>query len=245
MVALSLLLELLVLLNVYILNMDMTLPVLSSLGFCYGVYNCFFWTTQRALFFELIAPANSGRKYGNFQIFVGALLQVGILLGGLLLEQASFIYIVALSAIVALTGFLLLLGSKPEYPDTLNQTAAVQFRDIFAFRDRDASRTIFIIDGAYLFLESFFWVISMFLIARESFTTLGIMILSLAVIFGILFYLLKNTIDRLGRKRVYQLGVALYASPGPCAPSPTTKPPSNSCSSCSYSSPSAPASSAW
>ena len=212
MIALSLLLEMLLLLNVYILNMDMTLPVLLSLGICYGVYNCFFWTTQRALFFELIEPANSGRKYGNFQIFVGALLQVGILLGGLLLERAGFVYIVVLSAIAALAGFMILLVNKPEYPDTLNHTKAVGLREIAAFTDDDASRPIFILDGAYLFLESYFWLISLFLIAHESFTRLGIMVLALAVIFGILFYLLKNTIDRLGRKRVYQLAVVLYAA---------------------------------
>ena len=212
MIALSLLLEMLLLLNVYILNMDMTLPVLASLGICYGVYNCFFWTTQRALFFEIIEPANSGRKYGNFQIFVGALLQVGILLGGLLLERASFFYIVVLSAIIALVGFMILLVNKPEYPDTLNRTKALGLREIAAFKDEDASKTIFIVDGAYLFLESFFWVVSLFLIAHESFTRLGIIVLSLAVIFGILFYLLKNIIDRLGRKRVYQMAVALYAA---------------------------------
>lgn len=212
MIALSLLLLGVLLLNAYILNMDMILPVLASLGMCYGVYNCFFWTTQRALFFEIIEPANSGRKYGNFQIFVGALLQVGILLGGLLLERAGFVYIVVLSAIIALAGFMILLVNKPEYPDTLNQTEALGLREITAFKDEEASKAVFILDGAYLFLESYFWVISLFLIAHESFTRLGIIVLSLAVIFGIIFYLLKNIIDRLGRKRVYQLAVVLYAA---------------------------------
>ncbi|MGR3985000.1 MAG: hypothetical protein OD817_07095 [Gammaproteobacteria bacterium] len=210
-VALSLLLEILLLLNVHALDLDMTLPVLALLGLCYGVYNCFFWTTQRALFFELIDPANSGRKYGNFQIFVGALLQAGILLGAWLLERASFFHIIALSAVAALCGFLILLANKPEYPASLAQTAALPLREALTFKDRDFSRMIFILDGVYLFLESFFWVISLFLIAHESFTTLGIMVLALAVIFGILFYLLKNVIDRLGRKRLYQLAVALYA----------------------------------
>lgn len=212
MIALSLLLELLLLLNVYVLDMDMTVPVLVSLGLCYGIYNCFFWTTQRALFFEIIEPANSGRKYGNFQIFVGALLQVGILLGSLLLEHGSLILVIALSGITALVGFLILLANKPEYPGALTATPALRLREVIRFRDRHASRAIFMLDGAYLFLESYFWVISLFLIARESFTKLGVMVLSLAVIFGILFYLLKNTIDRLGRARVYRLAVVLYAA---------------------------------
>ena len=36
--------------------------------------------------------------------------------------------------------------------------------------------------------------------------------LSLAAIFGILFFFLKNTIDRLGRNRIYRLAVMLYAA---------------------------------
>ncbi len=35
--------------------------------------------------------------------------------------------------------------------------------------------------------------------------------MSLAIIFGLLFYLLKNTIDRLGRRKVYTISVLLYA----------------------------------
>ena len=66
-------------------------------------------------------------------------------------------------------------------------------------------------DGFFLFAESFFWVISLFLLAHESFATLGVIVLFLAVMFGIVFYLLKNTIDRLGRNRVYRLSVGLYA----------------------------------
>lgn len=211
MIALSLLLEVLLLLGVYLLDMDMAISTLVVLGLCYGIYNCFFWTSQRALFFEIITPQNSGRQYGNFQLFVGALLQVGILLGGLLLEVDNFIYIVVLSSIVAVSGFMIVLVNKPEYPPTLNRTAVIQFREIIGFTDQDASKTFFVVDGCYLFLESFFWVVSLFLIAHESFTALGIMVLSLAVIFGILFYLLKNTIDRCGRKKLYQLAVVLYA----------------------------------
>ena len=210
-IALSLLLQLLLLLNVQALDMDMTMPVLLSLGLCYGIYNCFYWTTQRALFYELISPESSGRKYGNFQIFVGALLQVGILIGGLLLEYTDFIHVLMLSALVSVVGYLVLLASRPEYPAGFDRVAALKIADILRFRDDDRSRPVFMVDGIYLFLESFYWVISLFLIARESFTKLGVIVLSLAVIFGIIFYLLKNTIDRLGRKRVYLFAVILYA----------------------------------
>ena len=208
-IAVSLVLEILLLLNVQVLDMDM--GVMLLLGLSYGVYNSFFWTTQRALFFELIDPSTSGRKYGNFQIFVGLLLQIGILIGGLLLEKADFDYVLWVCIFVAASGFMVLFYSKPGYPDTLTATSAVSLKDFIGFKDKDYSRFIFIIDGLFLFFESFFWVISLFLIAHESFATLGLLVLSLAIIFGLLFYLLKNTIDRLGKRKIYLLAVVLYS----------------------------------
>ncbi len=208
-IAVSLALELLLLLNVQILGMS--LRVLLLLGLSYGAYNSFFWTTQRALFFERVDTTNSGRRYGNLQIYVGFLLQVGILVGGVLLEKTGFKYILVSSAALCVLGLVMFISTKPDFPDSIKSIQVVTLRDIFTFRDGDSSRLIFIIDGVYLFLESFFWVISLFLLAHESFARLGFMVLSLAVIFGIIFYLLKNTIDRLGRRRIYRFSVILYA----------------------------------
>lgn len=208
-IAISLLLEIALLFNVHILEMDR--PTLFALGLTYGIYNCFFWTTQRALFFDLIDVESSGRKYGNIQIFVGMLLQVGIVIGGLLLDQTNFVYLLVVSAIIAVVGFIINTRNRPQYPPTLVQHDSLSFDSIIKFKDTDNSKYIFLVDGFFLFAESFFWVITLFLLAHESFTTLGIMVLSLALIFGVIFYLLKNTIDRMGRNRVYQLSVLLYA----------------------------------
>ena len=38
------------------------------------------------------------------------------------------------------------------------------------------------------------------------------MVVLLALIFGLIFFLIKNTIDRLGRNRIYRLAVGLYAA---------------------------------
>ena len=46
MIGISLLLEILLLYNVHVL--EMSRPILLALGITYGVYNCFYWTTQRA-----------------------------------------------------------------------------------------------------------------------------------------------------------------------------------------------------
>ena len=205
----SLLLEMALLWNVDVLGMRFN--VLLLLGFCYGVYNCFFWTTQRALFFERVDTSNSGSKYGNLQIYVGLLLQIGIVVGGILLEMAGYGSVVLLSAVLCLVGLAMFYLQKPSTPRALAAFTPVSLGAIFSFRDGDASRLTFVIDGVFLFLESFFWVISLFLLAHESFARLGFMVLSLAAIFGVIFYLLKNTIDRLGRRRIYRLSVVLYA----------------------------------
>ncbi len=204
----SVLLEVVLLLNIQHLDMDG--KVLIMLGLIYGTYNSFFWTTQRALFFDLITLDNSGRKYGNFQIFVGLLLQIGILIGGFLLETTSFIYLLYVSITIGIVGMVFLWRSHPSYPETLVSRPSVRIRDIIKFKDKEFSRTIFIVDGYYLFLESFFWVLSLFLLAHESFATLGLIVMVLAVIFGALFYILKNTIDKLGRKRIYLFAVSVY-----------------------------------
>ena len=208
-IAISLVLQILLLFNVHILEMDR--PTLLALGVTYGAYNCFYWTTQRALFFDLIDVESSGRKYGNLQIFVGVLLQVGIITGGFLLEKSSFIYLLVVSAVIALVGFFVVTRERPLYPATLARHDSLGIRAILNFRDNENSRLMFLGDGFFLFAESFFWLVTLFMLAHENFARLGVMVLSLAVVFGIIFYLLKNTIDRLGRNRIYRLAVILYA----------------------------------
>ena len=167
-IGVSLMLEILLLYNAYIL--DMNRLTLLVLGATYGVYNSFFWTLQRALFFDLIDLESSGRKYGNFQIFVGAFLQAGILSGGFLLERTNFIYLLWVSALIALIGFFVVTRTKPLYPKTLSQHKSLSLKDILSFKDDENSKFIFVVDGFFLFAESFFWLITLFLLAHESFS---------------------------------------------------------------------------
>jgi len=76
--------------------------LLVALAVINGIYNCFFWTTQRSLFLQRVTPANSGRQYGNLQIVVSAFLKTGILIGGLLLENIGMLAILAVSALLSL-----------------------------------------------------------------------------------------------------------------------------------------------
>ncbi|MEH6455344.1 MAG: MFS transporter [Cocleimonas sp.] len=208
-ITISLLLAINLLLTVFLLE-GMNWFGLIIVGISYGVYNCFFWTTQRALFFERVNTSNSGRNYGNLQMFVGLVLQIGILIGGLLLEKHGLAYVLGFSVIASVIGFIFItknIGATT----SLKEVKPLSFSDIVSFKDGHSSVLIFLVDGLFLFLESFFWLISLFLLAHESFVTLGITVMSLAIIFGILFYFLKNVIDRLDRWRIYRIAVVLYA----------------------------------
>ena len=208
-IGISLVLETNLLLTVFLLPGENWIA-LSIVAISYGTYNCFFWTTQRALFFERVNSSNSGRNYGNLQMYVGLVLQIGILIGGLLLEKYGFSYVLAFSVISSVIGFTL-IAKNIDNTTKLNQFKPLNISDIFTFKDSHSSVPIFLIDGLYLFLESFFWLISLYLLAHESFLTLGLTVMSLAIIFAVIFYFLKNVIDRFHPARIYRVAVVLYA----------------------------------
>lgn len=203
-----------------------------------GAYNCFYWTTQRVLFSTMTASApivttptntqkkqivlntQTGRQFGNFQILVVILLKLGIILGAFLLEEDAkglllvFSTVIALSAVIwfsqpiknhsfAVTNKILQFETKSSSPASTS---------IFRFKDTRNSAVVFYLDGIFLFLESYFWVISLFLIAHQSIKELGIIIVLLTVFLSVIFYLLKNKIDNLDHNRVYIFAVILYAA---------------------------------
>lgn len=183
------------------------------LGIANGLYNAFFWTTQRTLFIEQLGRNDSGRQYGNFQIFVMVFLKVGILLGGLLLETGGFVWLLALSAGISLVANLHLAG-KPGGQARLTQSqqngTQTSLRGSLVFTDQRGSREIFLVDGIFLYLESHFWTLTLFLVVREDFGKLGVAVVVLAVVFAALFYVIKNRIDQLAARQVYRVAVWLY-----------------------------------
>lgn len=178
-----------------------------------GAYNCFFWITQRALFFETLSQADSGRKVGNFQIFVVITLKLGVFCGGLLLDKAGYLSVYLFSLLVALLGLtsFLMLRQPPELPASLRSDPPLDLGDLLRFRDPHRSGPVFLLDGPFLFLESYFWMISLFLIAHESFWKLGILVILLGGTFSLLFLVIKNRIDRMPLQHVYLFAVAGYA----------------------------------
>lgn len=182
------------------------LPLLIGIG--NGIYNAFFWTTQRTLFVQSLGNNDTGRRYGNFQIVVGAFLKIGILAGGWLLDLGGLLWLLLISVLVASAAAFWLARQSSQ---SLQQENSSYWSASLQFRDQQGSRTVFRIDGFFLYLESHFWTVSLFLLVHEDFSRLGIVVVVLAIVFALLFWLLKNSIDQWAGNRIFTLAVLLYA----------------------------------
>ena len=183
---------------------------LLPLAIINGVYNAFFWTTQRTLFISITSHNSTGRQYGNFQIFVTVFLKVGLLAGGLLLDAGGIKWLILLSAIVGLASSLWFYRVVADAP--LDQFDSTSLSQSLRYDDAQHSRRIFVIDGLFLYLESHFWTLSLFLLVKQDYSRLGITVVVLALVFSVLFFAIKNIIDKYSGALVYSVAVALYAA---------------------------------
>ncbi len=207
MIIVSLLLEVCLVFSIY---SEVDLAIIALLN---GGYNCLYWMVQRILFFSSVSPDNSGRNFGNFQIFVLVVLKAGIFIGSILLGNLGLIAICFLSLIVVFAGVLVFFfrcEKSLEIPADLQMRQPIELSELVSFKDRYYSRLVFVIDGGFLYLESYFWLISLFLLVGESFVKLGLVVIVLALFLGLLFLLIKNRIDRLPVKKIYGAAVFLY-----------------------------------
>jgi hypothetical protein len=60
--------------------------------------------------------------------------------------------------------------------EAVKLTQSLGILAVFRFKDTVHSRWVFVIDGVFLYLESYFWVISLFIIVRESFLRLSLVV---------------------------------------------------------------------
>jgi MFS family permease len=180
------------------------------LGVLSGIYLSLFWILQRYFFLNTLSPGNIGRQFGNLQIFVGLSSQIATFLGAYLLEFYDFttIYIISMSLLLASTAYGIIKGSSQTFKNLKRNT----FSDIINFKDASNSKRIFIIDGIFLFLESHFWLLIIFLFAKGNFFEVGKIITLLAIIFFAAYVVIKNKIDRISLEKIWPLSIILYAA---------------------------------
>ncbi len=209
-IAVSFLVEASLLALIFLQNQPGFLFLLALLN---GAYNCFFWITQRALFFETLGEKDTGSRFGNFQVVVAIIIKMGVLFGGLLLDRGGYLCVFLLSVLIGLLGMFSFLSIREpvELPRALREGPPLSLKEIAGFHDVYHSRAVFLLDGPFLFLESYFWVISLFLLAHESFWKLGALVILLGAGFSALFFLIKNRIDQLPVQRIYLIAVTGYS----------------------------------
>lgn len=176
-----------------------------------GLYNCFYWSTQRAAFNAVPQFSDTGKAFGNFQILVLIVLKAGIFIGAYLLEAQQQTALLLLSALGSGIATLLLLQKSARHSDPTASQPTLSVPDILNFKDPHCSKYIFLLDGPFLFLESYLWLLSLYLLTGSSFFNLGVTVILLSVVLSLLFYFIKNTIDRSHQRNIFLFAIAAYA----------------------------------
>ena len=174
-----------------------------------GITGCFYWSTQRILFVNATNAKNIGNTFGNFQILVAFSLKLGILAGSFLLENNDLKILFAISLFISAMGYYF---TNKTFARCIppKQSAPFSFEQIRTFKDEYHSRSIFFVDGLFLFFESYFWVISLYTLMGENIAKLGGVIVLLSVILAVIFVLIKKRIDHINAQRIFLIAVTGY-----------------------------------
>ncbi len=192
-----------------------------------GAYLCFYWTSQRTLFTQLDKQddekSTTGNNFGNFQIVVMILLKVGILISAYLLQQGQETVLMILSLTIALLAIIFL---KPNLIIPIQaQKSASPLSAVDSTTDKlidkpidkpidktidSPTRWVFFLDGPFLYLESYFWLLSLYLIAQQDVMQLGFLVIGITLLLAVLFWLIKGRIDAFPANSIFQLALVGY-----------------------------------
>lgn len=178
-----------------------------------GAAGCFYWSTQRLLFQAITEDKNTGNTFGNFQILVVFALKIGVLVGSYLLGVEHFTSLLILSCCLSLLGFFLVNKSLQHSTqlDAFEQHPAFSLKQVFQFKDQQKSALIFIVDGLFLFLESYFWMLTIYMLTQQNVMQLGLILIGLSVLLALIFFFIKKHIDRANTQIMYKAAVVGYA----------------------------------
>ncbi|WP_025563478.1 MFS transporter [Psychromonas sp. SP041] len=198
---------------VLLLVWDNQLALVTIGALINGAAGCFYWSTQRLLFQAITEDKNTGNTFGNFQILVVFALKIGVLVGSYLLGMEYFIGLLVLSLLLSLLGFSLVNNSLQEKSELyeLKQVPAFSLKKIIGFKDSHRSILIFIVDGLFLFLESYFWMLTIYMLTQENVMQLGLILIALSILLALIFFFIKKQIDRINVQVIYSIAVIGYA----------------------------------
>jgi len=193
----------------FLIESSATVFVLAAL--LNGIYNCFYWITQRTLFSAMTqsqtdnqAENKTGKQFGNFQIVIVIFLKIGILMGGYFLAQQQTLWLLVISTLLSVAAYYGLC-KQAKYNES--QLTPIDNAAIIDWRQK----VVFTIDGVFLFCESYFWVLTLFFITDNNVMDLGLLVVGLTVVLSIIFWGIKNTIDKLNQRYVFYSAIVLYA----------------------------------
>jgi len=217
--ALSFLLEIVLVAGILWLPTLITATLFILVALINGAYLCFYWMSQRTLFTRLPTAddsssnnsnGNSGNNYGNFQLVVMVLLKVAILISAVLLDQGLELVLFAITVGISLLAWLILKPAISSLQEVSLQKVSQQAPDVNKIILDKPTRSVFFLDGIFLYLESYFWLLSLYLIAQQDVMQLGILVIGLTVLLAALFWLLKARIDTLPANLLFQIAIIGY-----------------------------------
>ena len=170
-----------------------------------GVYNCLYWTSQRVMFSNMtkeLADNKVGNHFGNFQIMVFILVKLGILAGAYLQQYQPFYLLFIVSAILSACAMYLLFFQRFNVIKPLEETTPLRLN-----RNH---KLVFLVDGIFLFFESYFWLLTLYFISEQQLINLGLTVVALTLLLSLIFIVIKQRIDSCSARKVFYAAIALY-----------------------------------
>jgi len=198
---------------------------LIILGLLNGLFNCSYWMLQRILFNSISGASgngnsngnsisgasgngnssNTGRLFGNLQLILGFSLKLGILFGGYFMQTQPWV-ILSLSIMAALGFCIMTIKSLATQTFVYERSDHIQAKSVISTRDK----IVFLVDGPFLYLESYLWVLSIYHLTNSDTSQFSLTVIALSLALGLIFYFIKNTIDKQPQYRLYQVATLLY-----------------------------------
>ncbi len=178
---------------------------LIILGLLNGLFNCSYWMLQRILFNSISGSSNTGRLFGNLQLILGFSLKLGILFGGYFMQTQPWV-IFTLSIMAALGFCIMAINARATQAFVYERSDHIQAKSVISTRDK----IVFLVDGPFLYLESYLWVLSIFHLTNRDTSQFSLTVIALSLALGLIFYFIKNTIDKQPQYRLYQAATLLY-----------------------------------